>query len=1222
MKNLVFIKELSQNMKYHFLKILNIAFFVCLFHVSFSQTIFNDEAFTVIGRGTIEWQNGNVIIKDCFITQNEISPANFEMSFLAKSSSHNDGTQIWAGFGFQDRDNRYALGLRGGNNNDLYLCRYQSGAKNKMLALETIDFPILTNKWYHIKIIVLNKQIRVYVNNEELSRIIVNENDSILSGSAILGGGWIETEYKNLIINELSQYDIEKYISDTLKYSTNLTAIEKEVKRAKERSEYKIQKISSFNNVHDEISLAGEWLFMPDNGLDAKSQAYSLELNDNSWHIMEVPQFWNPVRNWLHLQDSKLPHKGSGISDNYREKEETRCNNYTFNSENTTSAWYRHWIELPTDINKKRISLYFSAVSKIAQVYVNGYFAGEHIGMFGDFELDITPFIHSGKNIIAVAVQVRKDEKAADANTKVTQAVSVDITNDMLNSLPHGMFNGTEGGIWQDVLLKITNPIHITEIFADVQVKGGNIQVELENSSINQDSLTVEIQIIKPGSNITISLKDSEKSTLLSPQEKTTLIFNTGEINPKVWSPENPHLYQLICSVFKNGELIDKKKQNIGFRTFESTGNKFYLNGKPYWLGGANHPPIGIAPNNKKLANTFFKLMHDGKQMATRSHGCPFTKPWMDAADKHGIGLSFEGTWPWLMISEIPSKELIDIWKAEMISLVKKYRNHPSLFIWTINNEMYFTMFYHNDPPEIRKAKWKILSDLIKEIRELSPNTLVSSDSGYGRLKGDYEKNIKPNNFDDGDIDDRHIYFNWYNRDFFQIMDGEWDKRMYWSPGANADRPFFSQETSTGYTNNDDGHFNRKYLFNNYVPQAWLGDWAYEDKNPKFTLQRHAFMTKELLEVIRRTSPESAGVLLFANVCWFKNVFEEKLIEPYPVYHSVKQAGSPVLISVELFGRSFFAGSEIEPRVCIINNSIDGKSIPPSSIIWEIEKNGNVLSSGEIKTGSIPHDDRLWTQLKLKLPQELPESKTKCTLHVHLKHDTIISKNSYELLIAQQNWITELEIDNDKVIAIYDYTGETFQTLDFLNINYKKLNDLTEIRLADHDLLIIANLDESEEVLYNWEDVKNVCGNGTNVLLIHPGKHLQWLYYDKIESIYERKGRVVNMHIPEHPAFDKIDPMELSWWQQEGREKPNVCRRSYRLKNDENTQALCTYLRPHTGLGSDRELYLKEMSGIPLLEIKEKKRRIIASEMELNKGIKDPIAAKLLWNIIYDLLYN
>jgi hypothetical protein len=74
------------------------------------------------------------------------------------------------------------------------------------------------------------------------------------------------------------------------------------------------------------------------------------------------------------------------------------------------------------------------------------------------------------------------------------------------------------------------------------------------------------------------------------------------------------------------------------------------------------------------------------------------------------------------------------------------------------------------------------------------------------------------------------------------------------------------------------------------------------------------------------------------------------------------------------------------------------------------------------------------------------------------------------------------------------------------------------------------------------------------------------------------------------------------------------------LKSKKGIKALGTYLRPHTGLGSDRKAYLYEMSGIPLLEIKEKKGILIASEMETNMGTKDPIAAKLLINMIAELL--
>ena len=1180
--------------------------------------IFKKENTVTVGRGIVKWKENSVSISDCFISLKDKNPDRFEMSFSAKTPIEKDHVQIWSGFGFQDRDNRYGLGLRGGNNNDLYLCRYQSNAKNKMLALESLDFNPVPGEWYKIKIIFWEGNIRVYLNDEKNPRIVTLDEDYLKGGSAILGGGWIQTEFTNLVVKELSNDDIAIYAANTLKHSNKLSP---ELIRKLKRSEFQQIKITKINQSRTEILLNGNWLFMPDHKLKFGTLPYSTNLDDNNWHVMNVPDFWNPVRNWLHLQDSGFPHKGSGISDNYREKEEARCDAYTFDYQKTSAAWYRQWIEFPNNLGRKKISLHFDAVSKLADVYVNGNYVGGHVGMFGDFEFDITDYVNPGNNIITVGVKVRKDKKAINADQNVARAVSVDITNDMLNSLPNGMFRGDEGGIWQDVTLIITEPTYIEDVYANVRSDGGAFEIKLKNDSDEKENVEVKIEVIDKQNNKTLYISEKGEHTIIESGETKQVICETGKIKPKLWSPEHPNMYTLITRVYKKDKLIDSTNTNIGFRTFEVIGNQFHLNGKPYWLRGANHPPTGIAPNDTALANKFFKLMHDGNQMITRSHGCPFTKAWMDAADKQGVGISYEGSWPWLMISNIPSQELLDIWKDEMISLVRKYRNHPSLLIWTINNEMYFTMFYHNDPPDIRIKKWKVLSEVIKEIRKLSPNTAISGDSGYSRVKEDYEQNLKPHKIDDGDIDDRHVYFNWYNRDFYQVINGEWAERIYWSPGANLDRPFFSQETSTGYTNNDDGHYNRKYLFNNYVPQAWVGDWAYEDKDPQFSLTRHAFLSKELYEVIRRTSPETAGTLLFANVTWFQNVFNSEKIAPYPIYKSFNTAAQPVLISAELFGRNFFAGTTITPRVCIVNNAIDGKSLPPSTLEWKIVCQDITLDSGIQSTDAVPYYDRLWLDTQINLPKNLPDSKSNCQLILTLKSgNDVITENNYDILLAEKNWVNANTIPANKNISVYDITGETFKILDFLGVKYHKLNNLTEIRFSKIDLLIVANLDSDEEIPYNWEDVGRICGNGMNVLLIHPGKHLQWLFYERIASVYERKGRIVNMHISEHSAFDEIDPMELSWWQQNGREIPRACRRSFRLKKSEGISSLATYIRPHTGLGSSRAEYLAEMSGIPLMEITEKQGRLIASEMEINMGNKDPIAAKLFLNLINDLL--
>ena len=199
-------------MKTSFYKTLPILGIALISSFSFAQNIeIDNDNFIEVNRGNVKWTEKTVSITDCFIASNLNVPDRFEMSFSAKTSGPE--VQTWSGFGFKDRDNRYALGLRGGNNNDLYLCRYQSGGKNKMLALESVDFPIKPEVSYKIRVVFWMGNIRVYLNNEVNPRVVVKDEEYLEPGAAVLGGGWIPTEFSNLSIAELTDNDI----ADSLK---------------------------------------------------------------------------------------------------------------------------------------------------------------------------------------------------------------------------------------------------------------------------------------------------------------------------------------------------------------------------------------------------------------------------------------------------------------------------------------------------------------------------------------------------------------------------------------------------------------------------------------------------------------------------------------------------------------------------------------------------------------------------------------------------------------------------------------------------------------------------------------------------------------------------------------------------------------------------------------------------------------------------------------------
>lgn len=1184
--------------------------------------ILSPDGWETIGRGTVTFHGGEVTLRNAFIHSRDTLPEAFAMTFTARSLG--PGVQMWSGFGCRGRDERYALGLRGDNNNDLYLCRYSPGGTDEMLALAGLDHAVKPDEEHRFTIVCVGNAIRIYLDGDTQPRIALHDMHHRHGGSAVLGGGWIATTYKDVAVRALTAVERLRYLRDSTVVSHRLTPSAKERLRAEQRARYLPARIAIVASSRTEASLNGTWLFKPGYAIGTAERPADPADADGAWHVMQVPAFWTPVRNWLHLQESGLPHGGSGVSDNYREREEARCAGYSFDHARTHDAWYRHWIELPEGVRDKHVAVRFDAVAMAAEVFCNGERAGSNLGMFGPFEVDLTSHVRPGRNLLAIHVRAAEPDTGSGAQQQVARAVSVDITRAMLRSLPHGMFAGTEAGIWQPVTLLITQPVRMTDIFAQTRSDGGEIHVTCSNPSRAMVSRALALTITKDGASAPLYVSPRGLPISIPPGDTAVFTYRLPVLSPERWSPEMPNLYRLSVRLIGGEDPVtasveDEQHLTIGFRTFEVRGDRFYLNGHPYWLRGANHPPCGIAPNDTALADRFLRLMHDGNEMVTRTHGCPFTQTWMDAADRQGVGVSYEGTWPWLMIRGTPDSALVSVWREEFLRLVKRYRNHPSLLLWTINNEMSFTMFHHEGPAEERLANWTVISDVIKEIRTLHPGAVICGDSGYNRVAEDHAQVLLPHGIDDGDTDDRHVYFNWYNNDFFQIFNGEFDKRIYWSPGANPGRPYFGQEVSTGYPNNDDGHFCRKYLFHHYVPQAFYGDMAWEDHDPLPSLQRHAFMTKELAEVIRRTSPLSAGLLLFANVCWFRDVDRADRITPYPVYDAVKLAYQPVLPSIELFGRNVYAGDRIRPRITVVNNAVDGSPCGTSVLLWQVMAGDSVLASGERPLPAIPHDSSFTDSILIALPAHLPAPRTACTLQCAIRqHDRTVAVNRYDLLVCERAW-TALSPDlREKRIGLFDRNGRTRAVFDALGIPYVPLRDLTEIRWTHLDALVVANLDADDEVPYNWEDVKNMPAHGVPVLLQHAGKHLQWLLWSQVDETYEQVGRCANMKVPEHPAFIAIEPFDLAWWQGEGRERPAVCKRSYRFKRMDGITPLVTYLRPHVYLSAPEE-ELREMNGIPLAEIRNH-GLMIASELALNSGTRDPIAGRVLVNLLSYML--
>lgn len=1197
----------------------------------FSNT---QEKLNTVGRGECIIKNGALFSRSAYARFGQDTWKDYTMSFRARAPKDAEQVQIWAGFRATNRFDRYIVALKGGLLNELYLARLGHSATDQFLGVRPLDFSLQPGEWYKLKIEVCGNRIRIFLNDEKTPRMDIEDKDAACApaGQVTLGGGWINTEFDDLEITPLAAdalADIPRQ-----EYKVTATAAEKEAKRQQERAAYAPIKVMKLNGCHTDISLDGNWLFMPTSQVNNNREAVSANAPDNNWHVMSVPNFWTPIRIWLHGETMPAANgnEHKGTSDTYYHQETQRCENYTFDYEKTTGAWYRQWVELPEEIRGKHITLTFDAISKFSDIYINGKFVTSNIGMFGEIKLDASKLMKPGKNLIAVKVMRDLDENKQDnggdafdyfytiTREQEKSGAKKSNKNVLVDNIPHGFYKDNPGGIWQPVKLTITQPLKIEDVFIKPSLDAAALEVTIQNHGNKKASFALYTDIIDKETGAVLYSGLSLDKLVLDKGESQLFTYNINNLKPRLWTPQHPNLYDFRFRLEKEGEALDCLTETSGFRTFEAKNGLLHLNGKPYWLRGANHLPFALAPNDNNLADTFMRLMQDGHIEVTRTHTSPWNKLWMNASDRNGIGVSYEGTWPWFMISNtpIPDEKFIEIWRKEFLSLVKKYRNHPSLLFWTMNNEMYF--YDYDDNMERAKKKYRIISDVIKEMRKIDPTRPINFDSGFlfkgkrAKYGDEFLKTV-----DSGDIDDRHDYPNWYNNSIFQTFNGEFQAEF-----RDPEHPFISQEMASGYPNNETGHPTRSYQLQHQTPQTFVGYEAYDFADPDNYLNTQAFLVGEVGESLRRSNDKSSGFMHFALLTWFRQTYDYQNIEPYSIYYSLKRALQPVLVSAELWARNYYAGDRIPARFCVINDLESGRELQPTLLRWEVkDETGEVLTSGTENIPAVGHYKRHFMSPRIVLPAQLKNDRMKAKLVLKLTENGIpVSENEYDLLLANKSW-NQHKVNGTKKILLIDKDG-TKQVLDFLKADYSVIGSVQElpVKKAEQTLCILSGMDhcsqQEAEVLHSY------ISKGGKVLFLNSKEAAQTLYPDYIKGWFTpTEGDIVNMMRNDSRVFDNIGVLELRYFNNDEQKIPTVCNAVLNVSRNKNVLELANHMKVHNYIQpvkpADRIEYYNKIAGLTLFQVKESKGIVTVSTMCTEKADTDPIAGKLLLNLINDL---
>ena len=381
------------------------------------------------------------------------------------------------------------------------------------------------------------------------------------------------------------------------------------------------------------------------------------------------------------------------------------------------AMWYHRWIEVPEAWSGKRVVLHFGAVDYECAVYIDGRFAGRHVGGQCSFQFDVTELVRLGVQHDLV-VDVRDDVRST------VQAVGKQSTTYGSKDCTYTRVTG----IWQTVWL---------EGVPEGGLDGCRIAADFAGG---QFVFSPEFQKTISGQQFRVTVEANGRlvgSATLAAASGLSATVSPEVVRP--WSPEDPFLYDVVYEVLDlKGDIVDTVHAYAGLRSVHVEGNRVFLNNRPLFqrlvLDQGFYPDgIWTAPSDAALCRDIELAMAAGFNGA-RLHQKVFEERFHYWADRLGY-LTWGESASWGMCWENHESSRIAYWPSaclflrEWREIVMRDRNHPSIIVWTPANETW--------PKEDLDVFRGIVAELYDLTRAIDPTRPVNDCSGYHHVKTD-----------------------------------------------------------------------------------------------------------------------------------------------------------------------------------------------------------------------------------------------------------------------------------------------------------------------------------------------------------------------------------------------------------------------------------------------------------------------------------------------------
>lgn len=380
-------------------------------------------------------------------------------------------------------------------------------------------------------------------------------------------------------------------------------------------------------------------------------------------------------------------------------------------------GWYRKHFNVTKADKGKKLFIDFDGVYMNAKVWINGHELGQRPYGYSSFRYDLTPHLnYGGDNVVAVRVD----------------------NSDQPNSR---WYSGC--GIYRHVYLVSTDNVHVshwgTWVNAEVQASGAavfKLDVELDNETGKSKKVTVVNTLLDASGK---AVGSSSSAVKLSAGASRKAVSQSMTLkNPQLWSMERPYIYKVRTQVKVGGKVVDEYYTNTGVRSFRFDAEKgFFLNGKNMKINGVcqHHDMgcLGAAVNEDALYRQLRMLRDMGANAVRCSHNPPAPEL-LNMCDTMGLIVMDESFDMWhRRKTKNDYARFFDKWaERDLTDLVRRDRNHPSILMWSIGNEV-LEQWSSADADNLTAEQANLIlnaghdaSTLAKDGEELSPNSILT----------------------------------------------------------------------------------------------------------------------------------------------------------------------------------------------------------------------------------------------------------------------------------------------------------------------------------------------------------------------------------------------------------------------------------------------------------------------------------------------------------------